>query len=390
MAYRHLHGQCLLLICLISTLVNGAPGFSVNQVVKSKKSDGISKEKDYREHWEEHKLKFELEFSVEEEEARRQNWERNHAFILEHNANETETFELEHNELSHLSEEEILGMMGGRLRPEGYPKNYPDDKIQPKMTIPKQLDWRNYDNHNYMAPIEDQGDCGSCWTFSATASLESRMAYVHQRPVPVLSKQMLVDCVKTEDSKGCNGGYFTDAWDYVGRAGQEKKGQEYQHHYPYIAMKWNEKKGHQECQFRGEHIGGWTNRVGDSKFHYYDIKENDPLAMKKALLSGPVSINIKGADDPRFEFLKAGHILPTYGCDNGKLDKKTGEPAYHMINVIGWGEDRKGNKYWLIRNSWGKSWSSGGYGKFQRTDKKGVVGTCGIFMQAGYPNVVKN
>lgn len=41
-------------------------------------------------------------------------------------------------------------------------------------------------------------------------------------------------------------------------------------------------------------------------------------------------------------------------CDNQQID--------HIVSIVGWGVNKKGNKYWLVRNSWGTEWSNAGPG----------------------------
>jgi len=69
------------------------------------------------------------------------------------------------------------------------------------------IDWRT----NNLPPIENQGYCGSCWAFSAMATLEAHISIQNNdaKPIP-LSKQQPVSCDET--NWGCNGGYFENCW----------------------------------------------------------------------------------------------------------------------------------------------------------------------------------
>ncbi len=64
-----------------------------------------------------------------------------------------------------------------------------------KQNIPLSIDWRD---ELIINPIKDQGQCGSCWAFSAVGVIEpfSSLASNHSPP-PSLSEQNLVDCVGT-------------------------------------------------------------------------------------------------------------------------------------------------------------------------------------------------
>jgi len=385
----------------------------------------ISKKSDY----EEHKARFGLKYSVEEDHARKMNFDKADAIIKAHNADPKKTSKLAHNPLSTLHEHEKKQLRGAVIPKENRQKEKKTLPLKMKKSTtyqptsntteveeqaisvsepsnlkhirkrreayPKSLDWRSYKGTNYLAPIQNQGKCGSCWTFSATASLESRWAFVNKKPVPKLSEQNIVDCCHTGSSDGnnCNGGWYTDAWNYVASnkgfsvgpiTGTNKAalpkphmGQDYLSTYPYTG------KGGQKCKFSGNSIGGtsWSYKTPGQQYKRsasYNIKPNSPAAFKKALQSGPISVAIDASGD-KFSYYKKG-ILQASDCGI-KLD--------HAVNVIGYGSDADGD-FWLMRNSWGTDWGLQGYMKFQRTDKEGSPGTCGLLQAAAYPNVVKD
>ena len=103
---------------------------------------------------------------------------------------------------------------GGLYQPEISTKdflNYPTAGA-----LPDSVDWRN---KGAVTPVKDQGQCGSCWAFSATGVLES-FNFINTGKLISFSEQQLVDCA-TLASAGCNGGYAYLAIVYASTFGLE-------------------------------------------------------------------------------------------------------------------------------------------------------------------------
>jgi C1A family cysteine protease len=230
------------------------------------------------------------------------------------------------------------------MRSRNAPKHFAD------AAPPASVDWRT---QGAVTPIKDQQQCGSCWAFSATGSMEGAWA-ISKKKLLSLSEQQLVDCSQAQGNYGCSGGLMDYAFEYVianGGITSEAK-------YPYTAMDGTCKSP----------LPASVATISS----YQDVAANNDAALQAAVALGPVSVAIE-ADQEAFQFYSSGIFSdPTCGTN---LD--------HGVLVVGYGSQSSKN-FWIVKNSWGDSWGDSGY--IQMIRKKGA-GECGINMQPSYPVV---
>lgn len=218
---------------------------------------------------------------------------------------------------------------------------------------PDAIDWRE---KNKVTPVKDQGQCGSCWSFSATGAMEGAWA-IAKGDLISLSEQQLVDCSSGFEygNHGCNGGLMDGAFQYAidnGMCSEES--------YSYTAKNGNCKSCHQVVSIS----------------NCNDVPANNQLALKEVVGTiGPVSVAIE-ADTRTFQ-LYTGGVITSDACGTN-LD--------HGVLVVGYGRENNLD-FWLVKNSWGKSWGENGYVKIERSDSSKDAGICGIAMQPSFPIV---
>jgi C1A family cysteine protease len=278
-------------------------------------------------------------------------------YIRAHQANPNRTWELKMNQFGDLSNDEFVGIYTGYTPIQ---RSYIRAKNEKVITLPQRIlatdiDWRS---KNKVTPIKDQGQCGSCWAFSAVGSTESCYAVENNVDATVqASEQQLVDCGGAEGNMGCNGGLMDYAFQFI----IDNKGICTESGYPYTARDGTCQK---TCT-KTLTISGFT-----------DVPANDATQLLAAVQTRPISIAVDaGGSDWQFY---SGGVLNDQGC---------GTSLDHGVLAVG--HITSGSTpYWIVKNSWGTSWGAQGYIYIADQGGKGA-GICGINMDPSYPTGCK-
>jgi C1A family cysteine protease len=225
--------------------------------------------------------------------------------------------------------------------------------------LPIQVNWVTA---GAVTPVKDQGQCGSCWSFSTTGALEGAY-YIKNSKLLSFSDQQLVDCDNLKHGgrdHGCNGGLMDNAFTWIHKNG----GICLESEYPYVSGT-TQKSG--ECQIICDKVPGSIIQG------YTDVPTSNDNSMMSALSQQPVSIAIE-ADQRDFQLYKSGIFTGECGTN---LD--------HGVLVVGYGT-QESEDYSLVKNSWGTSWGEQGYIKLGRgLEYNSGQGQCGLLMEGSFP-----
>jgi C1A family cysteine protease len=174
-------------------------------------------------------------------------------------------------------------------------------------------------------PVRNQGQCGSCWAFSASGSLDALLCIPgeDENAYGWTSPQELVDCAES----GCNGGWPKNALAYYQRSGIC-----YDSEYSYTARKGS-------CQ---------SSKCKHSGINGVSSCQDSGGGITSALSGNFVSICID-AGGLDFRFYKSGTFMPGVNCN------------HHSVNHAVLAVSAESNGNYRVKNSWGASWGSSGY-----------------------------
>ena len=298
--------------------------------------------------WVHYKNTYGKKYQHDEESYRFQNFQRNLEKMGEYEDAKKAgkiSFTVGINEFADMDQKEFKEkMLGTRVQKE---RNRVKDLD--KTNLPSSIDWTT---KGAVTPIKNQGQCGSCWAFSATGALEG-LHFIKKGTLLSFSEEALLDCSAIYGNMGCHGGWMDKAFEYV-----QGHGIVLESTYPYKAQDGT-------CK---------TDKTADPVFKndgYVDVPANDPDALKAAVNLAPVSVAIE-ADQFAIQFYSSG-----------VFDGDCGTQLDHGVLVVGYGSD-SGKDFWKVKNSWGVSWGESGYMRLANSDERGS-GQCGIYLQASYP-----
>jgi len=345
------------LLCLVSTLAV----FTVN-------ADGSTDNDDDVSGWIKFKANHRKNYMTHDEDSRRFNQWLANRFVIKTENSQAAGYTLADNEFSDWYPHEYKKLLGFRSnrgntqkeqqlgRGRLMPTMKPDPQYNPYTLtmnvslLPASVNWVDKGAVN---PIQNQGQCGDCWAFSACGALEGQYFLTTGRSV-VMSEQNLVDCTTSYGNYGCNGGAMNAAFDYV----EQNKGIDTNASYIYTATNGT-------CRYNT------ANSVGFNQA-FQSIQTGNELALQQAVaLIGPISVGID-ASQPSFQLYKSG-VYSSPKCSSVNLD--------HAVLAVGYGTQNN-QDYWLLKNSWGTSWGQSGYMMMARNDNN----MCGIATDASFPS----
>lgn len=300
-----------------------------------------------------------ITFNAEEYLHRLENFIENDKFIDATNSANL-TYKLGHNQFSHMTSQEFSKSMlcGGisneksYLRSNNFIHSYSSADLE---SLPSTVDWRE---KNAVTPVKNQANCGSCWSFSTTGSVEGLYSIKNGKLVS-FSEQQLVDCDHNGDH-ACNGGLMTNAFDWIKTNGGLCTEQDY----PYVSGETS-KAGTCQKTCKNVQNSGVTG--------YTNVKTNDKNSLMTALAKQPVSIAIQ-ANQPAFQLYKSG-----------VFSAKCGDDLDHGVLVVGYNSIAS-DPYWIVKNSWGESWGTENGYIWLAMNVDQASGQCGLYGMASYPN----
>uniref|UniRef100_A0A3Q0SRG1 Cathepsin H n=1 Tax=Amphilophus citrinellus TaxID=61819 RepID=A0A3Q0SRG1_AMPCI len=188
---------------------------------------------------------------------------------------------------------------------------------------PEFVDWRT--KGNFVTPVKNQGFCGSCWTFSTTG-----LSLLH-----------------------INEECYLFAFEYI----KYSKGLMTEDDYPY--------KGYEHtCHFEPSLAGAFVRDV-------VNITRDDEKAMVDAVAwLNPITFSFDATAD--FKHYKDG-VYSSTQCKN------TADKVNHAVLAVGYGVEKNGVQYWIVKNSWGTAWGKDGYFLIERGKNMCGLATCSSY-----------
>jgi len=309
-----------------------------------------------------------------------ENWVSNDIYIETINSANL-SYSLGHNQFSGMNQEEFGAYMGFNQNAEDIQSGaflrgstVPETEFELEFdlsALPASIDWRT---KNVVGAIRDQAQCGSCWAFSGTSTVESAIA-IKTGTLYDLSEQESVSCTTFKNgytNLGCNGGNYNVLWNYA----KDNGGLCTEASYPYTSGTGNTGTCLTTCK-----------PVSAAKVaSYVKVTPYSDSALMTALTVGPVSIALE-ADTRSFQLYNSGIYSDYAGCGgaNPQLD--------HAVVLVGYGSSN-GVDYYIMRNSWGTTWGdqtdgsvNKGYMMMARGSAYGKAGLCGLLSTPMYPVV---
>jgi len=229
-------------------------------------------------------------------------------------------------------------------------------------SLPTNFDWRDVNGQNFLPPIRNQGDCGSCYVMASMNMLSSRVRIATKNEDKVvLSPQRVLAC--SFYNQGCDGGYPF----LVGKYSYDFE------LVPESCAPYKDDPSSFQCSDACD-INSLDTiyRVSDYRYvgGFYGAATEEEM-MRELYKNGPIVVSF----EPTYEFMHYESGIYKNSPIPEHMRKDTylqWEKVGHSVLAVGWGEEN-GEKYWIVMNTWGEDWGEGGFFRIRRgTDEAGI------------------
>jgi C1A family cysteine protease/PKD repeat protein len=244
-----------------------------------------------------------------------------------------------------------------------------DAEVDPNFTVSKALptsfDWRSYNGRAYIGGPRDQGSCGSCYAFGATAAAEGTYNFAtgkYDTNTADFSESYIAWCLSkmpaySSHFSGCNGADY----DYMELQALVDIGTVDEAYFPYVTT------ATQACPTAATNAPK-TKFASWSRVACSDIDAIKTAIMTYGVVDAAVYVTTAFSNYSGGIFSDASTACSTSPCYN--------TPTNHAIALVGWGYDATYGDYWILRNSWGSSWGEGGYMRIDATSARVACSVC--------------
>lgn len=231
----------------------------------------------------------------------------------------------------------------------------------PAPVLPREWDWSNVSGVNFLEPVMDQADCGSCYAASSVRMLTARHK-IRQNNTELLPWSISFPLHCSEYNQGCKGGYGFLLAKWSNDVGL----------LPATCMRYNTGGSCSlECDLN--ELKGKRYRVGNHRYvgSFYGGQRSAQLIQEELYRNGPLAVGIQPDED--FMFYSDGIYRSSAPKQNtSHTGEFEWEPVNHGVLLVGWGEE-EGQKFWRIQNSWGPDWGEDGFIRILRGEDEIAV-----------------